>query len=82
MGWLRQGEAARIEARVLRESLVRAAHLPLVLRVPSLPALDAGTAVRLEIEAIDLMDAEIRARYLELAPEPSSDAMEPEAAAE
>ncbi|MBK7662593.1 MAG: RNB domain-containing ribonuclease [Sterolibacteriaceae bacterium] len=80
--WLRQEKATRIEARVLRESLVRAAHLPLVLRVPSLPALDAGTAVRLEIEAIDLMDAEIRARYLELAPEPSSDAMEPEAAAE
>ncbi|MBK8338296.1 MAG: RNB domain-containing ribonuclease [Sterolibacteriaceae bacterium] len=79
---LRQEQAAHVEARVLRESLVRVAHLPLVLRVPSLPALDPGTAVRLEIEAIDLMDAEIRARYLELAPEPSSDAMEPEAAAE
>ena len=80
--WLRQENATRLEARVLRESLVRAAHLPLVLRVSSLPALEAGTAVRLEIEAIDLMDAEIRARYLELAPQSPSDAMEPEAAAE
>jgi len=80
--WLRQEKASRIEARVMRESLVRAAHLPLVLRVPSLPALEAGTAVRLGIEAIDLMDAEMRARYLELAPEFPSDAMEPEAAAE
>ena len=79
---LRQEQAAHVEARVLRESLVRVAHLPLVLRVPSLPALDPGTAVRLEIEAIDLMDAELRARYLELAPEARADVMEPEAAAE
>ena len=79
---LRQEQTAHVEARVLRESLVRVAHLPLVLRVPSLPALDPGTAVRLEVEAIDLMDAELRARYLELAPEARADVMEPEAAAE
>lgn len=80
--WLCQQKATSIEGRVMRESLVRAAHLPLVLRVPSLPALDPGKAVRLEIETIDLMDAELRARYLELAPESPTDAMEPEAAAE
>lgn len=80
--WLRQQGQTRVPARVLRESLVRCAHLPLVLRVPSLPALDAGTAVVLEVDAIDLMDAEIRARFLELAPETPADEMEPEAAPE
>lgn len=80
--WMRQENAKQIEARVLRESLVRAAHLPLVLRVPSLPALDPGTAVRIEIEAIDLMDAEVQCRFRELAPESPADAMEPEATAE
>ncbi|MBL8492768.1 MAG: RNB domain-containing ribonuclease [Rhodocyclaceae bacterium] len=80
--WLRQQGQTRVPARVLRESLVRCTHLPLVLRVPSLPALDAGTPVILEVEAIDLMDAEIRARFLELAPESPADEMEPEAAPE
>lgn len=80
--WLRQRDETRVPARVLRESLVRCTHLPLVLRVPSLPALDAGTPVVLDVEAIDLMDGEIRARFLELAPETPADEMEPEAAPE
>jgi len=80
--WLRQRGETRVPARVLRESLVRCTHLPLVLRVPSLPALDAGSPVVLDVEAIDLMDGEIRARFLELAPETPADEMEPEAAPE
>ena len=60
-------------ARVLRESLVRLEQLPLVLRVPSLPALDRGVRVRLNVEEIDLLDAECRARYVELLPADASD---------
>ena len=60
-------------ARVLRESLVRLEHLPLVLKVPSLPALDRGARVRLAIEAIDLLDAECRARFVEALPVEASD---------
>jgi len=71
--WLRQeGESAPV-ARVLRESLVRLERLPLVLRVPSLPALDRSVRVRLGIEDIDLLDAECRARYVELLPAEASD---------
>jgi hypothetical protein len=44
-----------------------------VLRVPSLPALDRGVRVRLGVEEIDLLDAECRARYVELLPAEASD---------
>jgi exoribonuclease II len=72
--WLRQEQESAVVARLLRESLVRLEHLPLVLRVPSLPALDRGVRVRLAIEEIDLLDAECRARYVELLPAEGSDA--------
>jgi exoribonuclease II len=71
--WLRQQDQMTPSARVLRESLVRLEHVPLVLRVPSLPALDRGTRVKLTIEKIDLLDAECTARYLELLPVEGSD---------
>ena len=65
---LQQGEQAAT-AQVLRESLVRLEAIPLVARVPSLPELPRGKRVQLTIEGIDLLEAELRARYLELAPE-------------
>jgi exoribonuclease-2 len=71
--WLRQQQESVVAARLLREGLVRLENLPLVLRVPSLPALDRGMRVRLTIEEIDLLDAECRVRYLELLPADTSD---------
>jgi exoribonuclease-2 len=71
--WLRQEQESVVAARVLREGLVRLEHLPLVLRVTSLPALDRGVRVRLNVEEIDLLDAECRARYVELLPADASD---------
>jgi exoribonuclease-2 len=64
--WLAQEEMRQPVAQVLRESLVRLEDIPLVLKVPSLPALAPGARVRLEIESVDLLDAEASARYLEL----------------
>jgi exoribonuclease-2 len=65
-------------AHVLRESLVRLDAIPLIVRVPSLPELPRGTRVQLSIDGIDLLEAELRPRYTELAPElaanPGSDA--------
>src|SRR5258706_12638926 len=52
--WLLQEQVAEVEAAVLRESLVRLDGLPLVARVPSLPALDPGTRVRLGVQSVDL----------------------------
>ena len=81
--WLRQQGESTPTARVLRESLVRLEHLPLVLRVPSLPALDRGVRVRLNVDDIDFLDAECHARYVELLPaEASDDAFSEEEGAE
>jgi exoribonuclease-2 len=63
------GRRNRPSAHVLREALVRLETIPLVARVPSLPDTPRGAAVRLSIEGIDLLEAEMRLRYLELAPE-------------
>ncbi len=68
---LQQGEQAAL-AQVLRESLVRLDAIPLVARVPSLPELPRGAHVRLAIEGIDLLEAELRLRYVEQAPELAS----------
>ena len=71
--WLRQQQASAVAARVLRESLVRLELLPLVLKVPSLPALDRGARVALAIERIDLLDAECRARFVDVLPAEAAD---------
>lgn len=49
---------------VLRENLVRFARIPLVGRIPSLPELPPNTTVTLEMENIDLLDLDFKARYL------------------
>ena len=53
--WIAQEKIAQIDATVLRENLVRFDGLPLVVRVPSLPALEAGARVRLALEPPDLI---------------------------
>ena len=71
--WLLQEGAQVVRGQVLRESLVRLDAIPLVLRVPSLPELPRGARVQLGIEHVDLLAAELRLRYLDLAPEPVSE---------
>jgi len=70
--WLLQQDVQMTLGHVLRESLVRLDAIPLILRVPSLPELPRGVRVQLGIEGIDLLEAELRPRYLELAPELAS----------
>lgn len=67
--WLLQEEAQVVLAQVLRESLARLDAIPLVARVPSLPELPRGARVQLSVDGIDLLEAELRLRYLELAPQ-------------
>jgi exoribonuclease-2 len=61
--WLVQAQATTVTATVLRENLVRLESVPLVLRVNSLPSLDRGARVELDITRIDLLDADIHANY-------------------
>ena len=66
--WLLQTGVTTLEAVVLKEALVRAADLPLVLRLPSLPDLTQtprGSRVRVNIESIDLLAAEAKVRFVE-----------------
>ena len=61
--WLLQERLSVATAEVVRDNLVRILRLPLYIRVPSVPALPAGTQVQLEIQDIDLLGAEVRCRY-------------------
>jgi exoribonuclease-2 len=70
--WLQQQGATTVLAQVQREALARLDSIPLVARVPSLPELPRGAHVRLAIEGIDLLEAELRLRYVEQAPELAS----------
>ena len=71
---LLQDERSTVNARVVRESLVLLDDVPLFVRLPSLPELDRGGRVSISIEKIDLLDADIRARYIEMLPAEAADA--------
>ncbi|MBK9160921.1 MAG: RNB domain-containing ribonuclease [Nitrosomonadales bacterium] len=53
-----------VTAVVLRENLVKLTDIPLVFKVPSLPELPANSRVRLAIDEIDLLDLDVRARFV------------------
>ncbi len=54
--WLLQENVSLSQAVVQREGLVRLEGLPLAVRVPSLPDLEPGTRVSVEVGDIDLLD--------------------------
>lgn len=62
--WLQQENLSQVNARVIKENLVRLERLPLVIRVSSLPELAIGTQVSLGIDDIDLLDVELSCSYL------------------
>jgi exoribonuclease-2 len=63
--WLLQEQLKSVDGTVLRENLVRLDGLPFVTRVPSLPALDPGRRVRLEIRSVDLLERTLSCAYRE-----------------
>ncbi|HNQ49590.1 MAG TPA: RNB domain-containing ribonuclease [Hydrogenophilus thermoluteolus] len=62
--WLRQERVATTTALVLRENWVRLESAPLAVKVPSLPLLASGTRVRIAIETVDLVDLDLKVRYV------------------
>ena len=65
--WLQQHGVSEIDATVRREQLVKLDHLPLMLRVPSLPTdLQPGQRVHLAVEACDLLAPEVSCRFISL----------------
>lgn len=57
---------------VLRDSLIRLHELPLVIKVGGLPPLDRDARVRFSVERIDLIEADIKTRFIELVNETSA----------
>jgi exoribonuclease-2 len=51
--WIEQENVQALDATVIRESLVRFNHLPLVIRVPSLRDAAAGDPVRIALSRLD-----------------------------
>lgn len=63
--WLLQERIQIIDAQVIKENFVKLDHIPLVIRVPSLPELTPGTYVQLRISEIDLFDRTLHAEFLQ-----------------
>ncbi len=62
--WLQQENIATLDAVVRREQTVKVDHLPLVLRIPSVPAdLLPGQRVQLSVGEIDLLSLEFDCRF-------------------
>jgi len=67
--WLAQERMDSVVATVLREGLARFDELPLVVRVPSLPALPPGTRVELALSGLDFLDLTLRCEFRRQVPE-------------
>jgi len=62
--WLVQEGVTVSAAEVVRENVVKLAHIPLYVRVPSLPPdLPPGTPVEVEVAEVDLIDTHVRCVY-------------------
>ena len=61
--WLLQEQITLCKAQVLRDNLVKFEGIPLYVRVHSLPDLEVGSRVLLEIEGVDLIESAVKARY-------------------
>ncbi len=66
--YLLQENITTLDAEVIRDNLVRAGRVPLVLRVADLPAQAPGTAVRLAVGRIDLLASTLECRLAAAVP--------------
>lgn len=62
--WLQQENIEETNAIVLRENLVKLIDIPLIFRAHSLPELPANSKVHLAIGEIDLIDTDVKTRYI------------------
>ncbi|MEO7129425.1 MAG: RNB domain-containing ribonuclease, partial [Rhodoferax sp.] len=63
--WLQQQGLRNVQASVLRDDLVRLSCAPLVVKVATLPELERGQVVNLEIMGFDELALELDCRYLD-----------------
>lgn len=70
--WLGQQDLRQVEAVVLKDEVLRLVEIPLIIRLPGMPAVARGAQVKLDILRWDEVDLTIEARLLEM---PSNDAI-------
>ncbi|MDQ8023766.1 MAG: RNB domain-containing ribonuclease [Moraxellaceae bacterium] len=76
--WLRQHGLQETSGRVLRENIVRLEEVPFVFKLGGVPGnVHPGTRVQLSLDNFDLLDIDLRAKYLASLPPLGS--AEPEA---
>jgi len=68
-----QGRAQRVDAVVLKEEIVRLVDIPLVIKLPGMPALARGTYVKLDLIRWDEVSLNVEARLHEVAAVPVAD---------
>jgi exoribonuclease-2 len=64
--WLGQENARQVEAVVLKDEVLRLTDIPLIIRLPGMPSVARGAAVKLDILRWDEVDLSIEARLLEI----------------
>jgi len=64
--WLGQENARQVEAVVLKDEVLRLVDIPLVIKLPGMPAVARGAQVKLDILRWDEVDLSIEARLLEV----------------
>jgi exoribonuclease II len=62
--WLQQNGVEQLQARVMKDGLVRAETLPLVFRVPGTEAMARGSLVNAAVAGVDLLTLELHARLV------------------
>jgi exoribonuclease-2 len=65
--WLEQEDVHQADAVVLKEELLRLVDIPLVIRMPAMPALARGLQVKLDLLRWDTVDLSLEARILDVA---------------
>ena len=65
--WLTQQGAQQVDAVVLKDEVLRLTEIPLVIKLPGMPAVARGTAVKLDLLRWDEVDLTVEARILEIA---------------
>lgn len=74
--WLRQRQDPLITARVLRDNVVRLDDSPFVFKVNGMPLQAPGAHISLEIKDTDLLDVDVRARFVSVLSEAAEEAAE------
>ena len=66
--WLSQNHATQVDAVVLKDEVLRLTDIPLIIRLPGMPAAPRGAQVRLDLLRWDDVDLTVEARLLEIIP--------------